>query len=140
MNVLLDSHCLLWWLADMAMSDDASDMISDPSNEVFVSAASIWELEIKAALGKLVVDADLITEVPEAGFRGCRSRHSTVERRHDYPDISAIHSIECSLLERRSNSAPSSAATVSSIPTPSHSSRPNSPDARSPAAMARAAR
>jgi PIN domain nuclease of toxin-antitoxin system len=68
MNVLLDSHCLLWWLADMAMSDKASDIISDPSNSVFVSAASIWELEIKAALGKLVVDADLITEVPEAGF------------------------------------------------------------------------
>lgn len=68
MNVLLDSHCLLWWLADMEMSDAARDIISDPSNSVFVSAASIWELEIKASLGKLVVDADLISEVPDAGF------------------------------------------------------------------------
>lgn len=68
MNLLLDSHCLLWWLGDMEMSDAARDAIGDPANTVFVSSASIWELEITAALGRLVVDADLIAEVPESGM------------------------------------------------------------------------
>jgi PIN domain nuclease of toxin-antitoxin system len=67
-NLLLDSHCLLWWLGDLPMSDDAKDAIADPTNTVFVSPASIWELEIKAALGKLSVDADLIAEVTDAGM------------------------------------------------------------------------
>ena len=68
MNLLLDSHCLLWWLGDMDLNDAARDAIGDPSSSVFVSAASIWELEIKAALGKLVIDADLMAEIPESGM------------------------------------------------------------------------
>lgn len=68
MNLLLDSHCLLWWLADMEMSEAAMVAIGDPSNAVFVSPATIWELEIQVALGTLVVDADLIVEVPESGM------------------------------------------------------------------------
>ena len=68
MKVLIDSHCLLWWLADQPMSTAASTAIADPDNTVFVSAASIWELEIKAALGKLTIDADIVVEVEQAGF------------------------------------------------------------------------
>ncbi len=68
MNLLLDSHCLLWWLGGMPMSGQASSAIADSSNEVYVSAVSIWELEIKSALGKLTIDADLIAEVEAAGL------------------------------------------------------------------------
>jgi PIN domain nuclease of toxin-antitoxin system len=67
-KLLLDSHCLLWWLGDLPLSDEAKDAITNPSNTVFVSPASIWELEIKAALGKLSIDADLIAEVTESGM------------------------------------------------------------------------
>jgi PIN domain nuclease of toxin-antitoxin system len=67
-KLLLDSHCLLWWLGDLPLSDEAKDAITNPSNTVFVSPASIWELEIKAALGKLSIDADLIGEVAESGM------------------------------------------------------------------------
>jgi PIN domain nuclease of toxin-antitoxin system len=67
-NLLLDSHCLLWWLADLPLSEQASSAIADSSNEVYVSAASVWELEIKSALGKLTIDADLIAEVEAAGL------------------------------------------------------------------------
>ncbi len=83
MNVLLDSHCLLWWLGDMAMSDVARAAIADPTNTVFVSSASIWELEIKAALGKLVVDADLLAEVPASGMSWLpiTARHSRAAAR-----------------------------------------------------------
>ena len=54
MNVLLDSHALLWWLDDdKRLSRRARQLIGDEDNSVFVSAASVWEIAIKAALGKL---------------------------------------------------------------------------------------
>lgn len=68
MNVLLDSHCLLWWLADLPLSGLATAAVGDPLNDVFVSPATIWELEIKAALGKLTIDGDLVSAVEASGF------------------------------------------------------------------------
>ena len=68
MNLLVDSHCLLWWLAELPISAEASEAIGDSDNTVFVSTASIWELEIKIALGKLTIDGDLIAEVEASGF------------------------------------------------------------------------
>ena len=52
MNVLLDTHALLWWLDDEAtLSREAHDVISDATNPVFLSAAVIWEIRIKQRLG-----------------------------------------------------------------------------------------
>lgn len=54
MQVLLDTHCFLWWIDDDPnLSITARRTIADGSNEVFVSAASCWEIAIKAQLGKL---------------------------------------------------------------------------------------
>ena len=54
MNILLDTHVLLWWLDDNpVLSDKARMPISDGSNLIFVSAAAIWEIRIKQNLGKL---------------------------------------------------------------------------------------
>ena len=59
MRCLLDTHVLLWWLGDdPALSKPARDAIADGANEVFVSAATIWEIVIKVALNKLTVPAD----------------------------------------------------------------------------------
>lgn len=59
MNLLLDTHVLLWWLADdPRLSAEARAIIGDGSNVVFVSAASIWEIRIKQALGKADIPAD----------------------------------------------------------------------------------
>jgi len=59
-TVLLDTHVLLWWLAnDARLSPSARRIISDPTNRVFVSAASAWEISIKRALGKLQAPPDL---------------------------------------------------------------------------------
>lgn len=52
MKLLLDTHVLLWAAAGEGLSSSASDMISDPSNEPWFSAASVWEVAIKAALGR----------------------------------------------------------------------------------------
>ena len=59
MNLLLDTHVLLWWLdASPSLSQTASETISTVSNIVFVSAAVVWEIRIKQALGKLKIPAD----------------------------------------------------------------------------------
>ena len=54
MSYLLDSHVLLWWLADSPrIGRELRRTIADPEIRVLVSAASVWEIGIKQALGKL---------------------------------------------------------------------------------------
>ena len=54
MRLLLDTHIFLWWNSDPAMiARPLREAIAQPSNEIFVSAASVWEIGIKRALGKL---------------------------------------------------------------------------------------
>jgi PIN domain nuclease of toxin-antitoxin system len=53
-KLLLDSHTLLWWLIDdPRLSSRAREAIQQATASVFVSAASVWEIAIKAAKGKL---------------------------------------------------------------------------------------
>ncbi|MCW2914935.1 MAG: domain nuclease [Actinomycetia bacterium] len=53
MSLLLDTHVVLWWLADEpGLAEDIKDRI-DSELDVFVSAATTWELTIKQALGKI---------------------------------------------------------------------------------------
>ncbi len=70
-RLLLDTHALLWWLIDEGESqlgEQARAAIADPDNEVFVSAASTWEMSIKSSLGKLTVPEDMDGIVEEEGF------------------------------------------------------------------------
>ncbi|MEG5033991.1 type II toxin-antitoxin system VapC family toxin [Microcoleus sp. AT3-D2] len=54
MNILLDTHTLLWYLEDSKnLSSKAAEIIEDPSNTLRVSIASLWEISIKLGLGKL---------------------------------------------------------------------------------------
>ncbi len=68
MRLLLDTHVLLWWLADEGLTPQSRDAIADPENLVMVSAASAWEISIKKALGKLSAPDDLEQQVDESGF------------------------------------------------------------------------
>lgn len=53
MRLLLDTHVLLWALGEPGRLDDKIQAaLEDPANEVFFSAASIWEIAIKAGLGR----------------------------------------------------------------------------------------
>jgi len=54
MRFLLDTHTFLWWVTDDArLSSQAHALITDGNNELYFSAASGWEIAIKAQLGKL---------------------------------------------------------------------------------------
>ncbi|MFN0102393.1 MAG: type II toxin-antitoxin system VapC family toxin [Bryobacteraceae bacterium] len=54
MNLLLDTHVLLWWETGFAaLPDEARAIIADPDNTVFVSTVSLWEIWLKHSLGKL---------------------------------------------------------------------------------------
>ncbi len=69
MNLLLDTHVLLWVLADdPELGADARKAITDPSNLVLVSAVSAWEIVIKANLGKLRAPDDLPTQLRRAAL------------------------------------------------------------------------
>ncbi|OGR00222.1 MAG: twitching motility protein PilT [Deltaproteobacteria bacterium RIFOXYD12_FULL_55_16] len=54
MKLLLDTHTLLWWFTDdPKLSPAAREAILNESNEIFVSAASAWEIAAKQRIGKL---------------------------------------------------------------------------------------
>ena len=54
MRTLLDTHVFLWYIsADPQLPVAFREAIRDPANEVYLSAASVWEAVIKHALGKL---------------------------------------------------------------------------------------
>ncbi len=66
---LLDTHIFLWWMSDAdKLSKEVFDIISDTSNQIYISSATIWEIAIKEALGKLKVDADLNSAIEANGF------------------------------------------------------------------------
>jgi PIN domain nuclease of toxin-antitoxin system len=73
MRLLLDTCALLWFLRnDDELSETAAAAIENPENEVFVSAVSIWEIAIKASLGKIKAPTGLTSgledKLKEAGF------------------------------------------------------------------------
>ena len=59
MNLLLDTHAVLWWVGGERLATAAAEAIADPENLTCVSAATVWEISIKEGLGKLRVEGDL---------------------------------------------------------------------------------
>ncbi len=73
MRILLDTHVVLWALADSPrLSARARSLLADADNECWVSSASVWEVAIKAALGRIGGDFSLDRleqGIDSAGFR-----------------------------------------------------------------------
>jgi PIN domain nuclease of toxin-antitoxin system len=68
-RLLLDTHALLWWLSDDSrLGEVTRQVISNPRNQVFVSAASTWEISIKKTIGKLSAPDDMDAIVEDEGF------------------------------------------------------------------------
>lgn len=69
MNLFLDTHIVLWWLDDNPqLSIPARHGIMDTGNVIIVSAAVIWEIRIKQALGKLQIDPGFYKVIQQQGF------------------------------------------------------------------------
>jgi PIN domain nuclease of toxin-antitoxin system len=90
-RLLLDTHVLLWWLADHPALAPAAAAAIEREPEVYVSAASAWEIAIKRALGKLEAPDDLAAVVGENDFRelrvgfGYAAVAGALPRHHDDP-------------------------------------------------------
>ena len=68
MGLLLDTHVVLWWLADdQALPGEIKDRL-DHEPDVYLSAATIWEVAIKQAIGKLPEPAGLPELIRGGGF------------------------------------------------------------------------
>jgi PIN domain nuclease of toxin-antitoxin system len=68
-RLLVDTHALLWWLSDdPGLSEDARAAMADPSATLLVSSASVWEIAIKRALGRLTAPDDLLDVIADEGF------------------------------------------------------------------------
>jgi PIN domain nuclease of toxin-antitoxin system len=70
-NLLLDSHTLLWLMDDnSSLSATAVDLITTPANVLYLSMASVWEIAIKCGLGKLTLSVPYETflEAAIAGY------------------------------------------------------------------------
>jgi PIN domain nuclease of toxin-antitoxin system len=69
MSLLLDTHIVLWWLADdPTLAVDVKDRL-DHEPDVYVSPATIWEVAIKQSIGKLAEPANLAEHIRDSGFR-----------------------------------------------------------------------
>lgn len=67
MRLLLDTHTFIWWMTnDRALPASAREIIGREDNDVFLSAATAWEMAIKHKIGKLPVVAGFIADVPGA--------------------------------------------------------------------------
>jgi len=104
-RLLLDTHTLLWWLTDdERLSPHARTLIADESNEVFVSAASAWEIATKQRIGKLeqvpeaasrfveLVAADGFVPLPITQLHSVRANGYRVEHRDPFDRVLAAQS------------------------------------------------
>lgn len=89
MNLLLDTHTVLWWLSDdPALSETARVAIADPENTVFLSAVVVWEIRIKQSIGKLDLPDDFGEVLEAQRFAELRV---TVDHAHTIAELPAAH-------------------------------------------------
>jgi len=86
MRLLLDTHILLWWMADdQRLPGVVAAEIAQPNAEVYVSAITFAEIAIKTSLGKLAVDGDLRSAAEQSGFLSLPFRVDHAQRLTDLP-------------------------------------------------------
>ncbi|TYQ23298.1 type II toxin-antitoxin system VapC family toxin [Pseudanabaena sp. UWO311] len=89
MKLLIDTHCWLWWFAQPErLSEEVIACLVDEANEVWFSVASVWEMGIKVAIGKLPlpepVDSYISSRMVQLGARSL--------------DISVNHALQAAAL------------------------------------------
>jgi PIN domain nuclease of toxin-antitoxin system len=68
-NLLLDTHVFVWWnYAARELGREAREAISDPENQVFISAVSVWEIAMKRRAGRLQFSESPSGAIARGGF------------------------------------------------------------------------
>lgn len=68
-RLLLDTHVVLWWLADDPGLSEELKLTIDEEVDVFVSAAAVWEVAIKQAIGKLESPVELAAQIRDCDLQ-----------------------------------------------------------------------
>jgi len=86
-KLLLDTHILLWAFGDSPkLGSSTRNVITDPANDVYVSMISLWEIAVKARIGKLEVDlGELMALLGPSGFRLLDLRASHLDQLMELP-------------------------------------------------------
>lgn len=88
MRLLLDSQVLVWSARSVGLiSERARRELADPRNEIFVSIASLWELTIKTALGKLSLPGTAEEVASRLGAVDLPIRHAHLARLRELPHL-----------------------------------------------------
>lgn len=70
MNLLLDTHILLWWILEpKKLKRKEYDTIANREHRFYISAASIWEMAIKHSINKLSIPTELESELHKNDFK-----------------------------------------------------------------------
>jgi len=106
MKLLLDTHALLWWWGEARrLSPRLLALLRDPANEVYVSAASAWEIATKYRIGKLPTGGAIIaqwtermaidrfTELPISAAHALRAGNLPGEHRDPFDRMLAAQSL-----------------------------------------------
>ena len=92
MKILFDTHAFLWWDAEpLRVSVEARAACEHPANSLHLSIASIWELQIKIQLGKLVLRAPLETILADQRRRGLRLQPIEATDIFSLAELPSIH-------------------------------------------------
>lgn len=88
MRLLIDTHIFLWWDRQLRrVARPLRAAIEDAENDVYLSAASVWEIAVKRALGKLDFEQPIVESAARLGFKilpvsGGHAEHAGALPRH----------------------------------------------------------
>ncbi|HHP7242425.1 MAG TPA: type II toxin-antitoxin system VapC family toxin [Cyclobacteriaceae bacterium] len=88
MTFILDTHIILWWLEDShELRHETKSLIMNPENRIWISTASIWEINIKMGIGKLKISNEYANILIDDGFEILDIQLPHVMKVLELPDI-----------------------------------------------------
>lgn len=85
---LIDTHVLLWYIqGEKRLSESVKQLIDSVDNVIYLSKASLWEMTIKSALGKLTVG------VPLDRLEGYLDQEGFIVLDFDFADLLQLHQL-----------------------------------------------
>ena len=88
MRVLLDTHTLIWGLCEPdRLNVKTKELLTNIDNIIFVSIASLWELQIKKSLNKITLPDNFTSQLQENGYELLNITHEHISKLDTIPMI-----------------------------------------------------